>query len=125
MEPGSDFEQTGGLPLDLDPPLARFRDAGQDLQECALACAVAADYAENLAALDFEVNVLECPKLLFPLGSNRRSSAEQIGRRAGEALGFAGDHVAQGCVALMLRLVVDNIFLAETLGTDYDVGHVT
>ena len=45
-----------------DLVLGRIGDPGEDLEERALAGAVRPDDVEALAALDFEVDVFECPK---------------------------------------------------------------
>ena len=64
VKAGADLEQARNPALDCDAPLGRLGDAREDLQQCALAGAVAADDADHLAALDLEAHILERPELL-------------------------------------------------------------
>ena len=126
MKSSSDFEQAGDPPLDLGTALARFCDAGEYLQERALACTVAADDTDNLATLDFEVDVLERPELLgfsppaTIAGLRTRSAAERTRLFMLRAI-TSREHR----VALTLYLVADDILLAEPLDADNSVvGHL-
>src|SRR5262249_2225816 len=61
VEAGADFEQAANAPVQLYGSLGRLRDAGKDLEQGALAGAVAADDADDLAAFDLEGDALEGP----------------------------------------------------------------
>src|SRR5262249_13118101 len=69
MKASADLEQAGDAAGDGDAPLARLGDARQDLQECRLASAIAADDAEHLAALNLEAHVLQRPEFLGRLAA--------------------------------------------------------
>ena len=64
VEASADLEQAGDAPLHLDPSARRGGDAAQDLEQRALAGAVAPDHAEHLALLDFERHVAQRPDRL-------------------------------------------------------------
>ncbi len=64
MEAGARLQQRGHLPAHDRAPLGRLGDARQDLQQRALAGAVAPDDAQHLAALHLEGDVLKSPKEL-------------------------------------------------------------
>ena len=47
----------------------RLGDAGEDFEQCALPCPVAADDADHLSALDFERDIFQRPDVgLFAFG---------------------------------------------------------
>ena len=64
VEAGADFEEGGDAALILDAAGARRGDVGEELQEGALAGAVLADDAENLALLYFERDITESPDVI-------------------------------------------------------------
>src|SRR5580700_1171635 len=59
MKAGADLEQAGDPAAQGDAPLGRLGYAGQDLEQRALAGAVPANDAEDLALAHLEVNILE------------------------------------------------------------------
>jgi hypothetical protein len=61
VKTGPDFEKARHTASDHGTPLRRFGDAVEDLEERALAGAVAANDAEDLALLDVEADVLGRP----------------------------------------------------------------
>ena len=61
MEAGADFQQRPDPPVDLGFAAGRLGDPGEDLQQRALAGAVAADDAENLALAHFKTDVPQRP----------------------------------------------------------------
>ena len=73
VEAGAHLEQAGDAALDLDPPAGGGGDAREDLEQGALAGAVAPDDPQHLALLDFERNVLERPERLTVAGCRGRS----------------------------------------------------
>src|SRR5262245_40520424 len=65
MKAGSDLQDTGHTTADLDPPLGWLGNPTENFQERALAGAVAANDTDNLAFIDPETNVFQCPELLL------------------------------------------------------------
>ncbi len=63
MEAGADLQERRHAAADADFSAGRLGDAAQDLEQRALAGAVAADDADDLARLDREGDVLERPEL--------------------------------------------------------------
>src|SRR3974390_1356250 len=61
VETSANLEQTSNAPPDPGAPRGRFCNAGENLQQCALACAVAADDSKNLALVDFQVDIAQRP----------------------------------------------------------------
>ena len=78
VKAGADLEQAGDAAADQrrGPRVGSVMRL-EDLQQRALAGAVAADDAEHLAALDLEADILERPELL-----DRRRPARSAGRAA-------------------------------------------
>ena len=72
MEAGADLEQRADAAVDLDAPRRRLGDARQDLQQRALAGAVAADDADDLAAPDLERHVAAAPRCVSDSSAARR-----------------------------------------------------
>src|SRR5438132_1521671 len=58
VEAGADFQQAADAAGDLDFPLGRLGDAREDLEQRALAGAVAADDADHFATVHLEAHVL-------------------------------------------------------------------
>src|SRR5439155_922839 len=67
MEAGPQLEDGGNLAVDLQVAGGLVEGAGQDLEEGALAGAVGADDADDLAAIDLEGHVLEGPEIAVAL----------------------------------------------------------
>ena len=59
MEAGADLEQRTDAAVDPDLAFGGFGDARQDLEQGALACAVAPDDAQHLSLLHIEGNIVE------------------------------------------------------------------
>ena len=57
MKTGADLEQARDASRYCDLPLARLGDARKDFEQRRLAGAVAADDADDIAALDLEIDV--------------------------------------------------------------------
>src|SRR5438094_7302021 len=62
VEAGADFEQTADAAGDLDLALGRLGDTREDLEQRALAGAVAADDTDHFAAVHVEAHVLQGPE---------------------------------------------------------------
>ena len=116
MKAGADFEHAGDPAGELDASLVGLGDAADHLEQRRFAGAVAADDADDFAALDLEGNVLERPKIL---GGRRRA----VGRLAAQHVAnTVRDDVAQGDIAFA-ALMADAVFLTEIVHSDGDVGH--
>src|SRR5262249_40336068 len=124
MKAGADLEQTCDAADDSDAPLARLGDARQDFQEGRFAGAVAANDAEHLATLNFKANVLQRPEFLGRLAAYNGAAARRTDRPFPHIARHPRSNVTQGCIALALDLVTDDVFLAEPFGADDDIaGH--
>ena len=58
MKPRADLNQSGEAPVHGHPAEGWLHDPGQQLQDRALACAIAPDDRERFAAVDFKGDVL-------------------------------------------------------------------
>ena len=112
-------------PVIVDAARGRLGDAAEDLQQRALARAVAADDADDLALLDLEGDVLQRPELLDLVALDDGAPAGHVPRLARQVAHASREHVAQRGVAFRLRgVVADEVALAEALDGDDDIGHV-
>src|ERR1700680_5043678 len=112
MKAGPDFEQAGDAATEHPPPLGRFGDAAEDLQERALARAIATDDADDLALLDSEDDILERPELIDLVAREDRAPADDVDSLAREIANFTPNDVAQRRVpgaALTVGLVPHQI----------------
>src|SRR5262249_20098394 len=64
MKTGANLEERTNSPMELGMPLRRLDDARENLEQCALAGAVSADNADDLASFDVEADVVERPDRL-------------------------------------------------------------
>ena len=80
MEPGAELDHAADARAAGDEQVAARRavDAGDDLEERALARAVAADEAEGLAVVHLERDGLERPELLDALPPRSVEEAEHL-----------------------------------------------
>src|SRR5512132_2232978 len=115
MESRADLEQ--GAHASAYPRLAQGGrgDAGQDLQQGALACAVVADDPEGFAALHFEVEVPQGPEL-----AGRRASPQPLDP-LGDALGeqLVAAPIGTDLEALAEALHLDDEVAAHTTSAKY------
>ena len=72
MKSRADFEEARNTALYFHPTLARLGDAGEDLEEGALAGAVASNDSDYLSPGNFKIDILEGPKDLGTRGSRDR-----------------------------------------------------
>src|SRR5262249_2476358 len=100
MEAGAHLEQAADAAMDLGAARRRRRDAREDLQQGALAGAVAADDADRLAARDLEAHVAQRPQFLVV------AAAERAAQPARERALFA-----------------EAVALRQAEGADRDVAH--
>ena len=102
MEAGPHFEQAADAAADLDAALGGVGDLGEDLEQGALARAVAANDANDFAGRDIERNILESPD---GVGFGRTCASSDSTERLGDGL-------AEGMISLLPR--TDAILLAES-----------
>ncbi len=121
MKAGADFEQAGDAAAQGDAPLGRLGDAGQDLEQRALAGAVAADDAEDLALAHLEVDILERPEFLDRVALHDLPAAQEIAGLAAEIPQLLANDIAQcGVTGLPFALpaVADQIALRQIFDRD-------
>ena len=126
VKAGADLEQAGDAAAQHDPPLGRLGDAAQDLEQRALAGAVAADDAQDLALLDLEADILERPEFLDLVALNDLSSANDVDSFAGDVADLTPNHVAQSRIvraALAAGLMAHQVFFGQVFDGDDCVGH--
>src|SRR5262249_32574199 len=87
VESGSELEDRGHAAVDFDRTLRRGKRAGDDLQERALAGAVAPDDADDLAVRDRQRDVVQYV-LLAMLGPSGEGFLEHIERPCVHLVGF-------------------------------------
>ena len=85
MKAGADLQEGADPTAHDDLALRWVGDAGEDLEDGALAGAVPADDAEDLAALDLEVDVLEGPEGVLRL-CGLPEGPQGVAHRIGDAL---------------------------------------
>src|SRR6516162_901606 len=95
MKTCSDLEQACDASAQQDPPLCWRSDAAQNLEQRALAGAVATNDPDGLAVFDLEANVLERPKFLHLVALNNLSPMDNIEGFARKTADFASDDVPQ------------------------------
>jgi hypothetical protein len=122
METGSDFEQAGYSTVEFHSPARRLQNARQDLEQGRLSGAVATDDADDLAALDLEIDVAQCPELFQHVALDHGATAQHIGSLAHDAARAANQRLTQDR-AVMEPVVPNDEALAELVGTDDDIGH--
>src|SRR5260370_24956556 len=98
MEAGSDLEQRGDAPANLDLSLRGISNFGENFQQRALARAVAADDADNLSFLDAERNIAQRPKGICGSGFLRKGVFQQADQTLAEhrLLARLAQHVLLG-----------------------------
>lgn len=64
VEAGADLKQGGNAATGLDAASGRGGDTGEELQQRGFAGTILADDANDVALLDLEVDVLQCPDIL-------------------------------------------------------------
>src|SRR5664280_1644350 len=86
VEAGAHLEQASDAPVQLDAPLGRLGDAGQDLEQGGFTGAVAADHADDLARRDLERDVLERPDRLLGAPAATEGSRHGVGNAFAQRL---------------------------------------
>ncbi|AHF94851.1 hypothetical protein OPIT5_28465 [Opitutaceae bacterium TAV5] len=123
METGADLQERRHSPAQGDTAFGRFGDAGENLEQGAFPCSVAADDTEHLATLDLEGNVLQRPEFLDLVTLDDLASTHHIEGLAGEVFPVADKGVAQGVVAFPRPLVTDQVALGKIFDGDDGVTH--
>src|SRR5262249_44910693 len=91
VESGSKFEEGGDAAGGFDEAFGGLQDAGDDLEQRALAASVGADETERFAPLDVEGDVAERPEI----GVERAGAGEKLAQTVG---GLAVEAVKLGDV---------------------------
>src|SRR5215472_6896721 len=101
VKAGADFEQARDAAAERDPPGSRFGDTAQNFQKGALAGAVAADDAQNVALLDLEADILERPEFLNLASLEHLPAASGRKRLARKITDLVSDHISQCRIAFI------------------------
>ena len=119
VKAGADLEQRAHAAVHLGAALGRLGDARQDLQQRALARAVAADDAQHLALVQLERHVAQRP--------DRRHRSAAANARALAAAQHAERRDQRGVDRLthvaVVRTFADAVPLAKIVGANGDVTH--
>src|SRR5262245_5475040 len=115
MESRADFQQTADASAQLRLTFGWLRDLRQDLEQRALAGAVAADDADDIAAAHVKRHVTERPKFC------RLLITSFAGHPAHRTLEGVGEGIAQRRMAFAPPELV---LLAQAVNSDCKVGHV-
>src|ERR1700743_999119 len=108
MKSCTDFEKARNTSTKHDPSTRRRRDAAQDFQQSAFACAVTPDDPEDLATLHLKIDILKCPEFLSSVTLNDRPTTSQIERLPRKISGFAHNHITQRRISFSLGSPVSN-----------------
>ena len=103
MESRSHLEQGTDPSSNIHPTRGRVGDPRQDLEERALASAVATDDPEDLAALDLERHTVKCP---FEAGRGFCPAAKELPEAAHQ--GVSKHRVVSFAESVTLRYVLDD-----------------
>ncbi len=121
VKSGADLEQRSDTADDGRVPLRGLGDAREDLQERALARAIAPDDAERLTLVELEGDVVEHPDpLVVARRDASRARADGLARSPQAGASAVGDDVANRLVGLALPDAID---LAEFDCADRDIAH--
>ena len=97
METGADFQQRADAAVEIDLAGGGFGDAAEDFEQRALARAVAADDADDVALSDVEGHVAQRPERFLRGAPERMARAlEERFRQRGRPVAFVGDRVRLG-----------------------------
>src|SRR4051812_37293757 len=108
--------------MDFDAAFGGFGDAGQNLQEGALARSIAADDADDFASSDLERDGFERPYVVVPSGARSFSGAIDRPQRPQRRRDDPRERIAQGVVPGVLRFS-DAKPLSEAVYPYRDVVH--
>ena len=75
MKAGADFEQAAHAAVNFGKAGGGLRDAGENLQQCGLSGAVAADQADDFALLNVEGDIAQRPEIVARRGARRVEKA--------------------------------------------------
>jgi hypothetical protein len=76
MKSRSHFQQTPEAAAEAGPPRRRFGHPGEELQQCALAGAIASNDPDSITAFEFEGDILQSPDHVLPVAWISAKSAE-------------------------------------------------
>src|SRR4029078_13335481 len=82
VESGADFQQARDAAAQCDSAQGGLGDPREDLKQGAFAGAIAADYAEYLALMDLEADIVEGPEILDGAALHHLPSPDDVDRPA-------------------------------------------
>src|SRR5438105_2692510 len=114
MKPGSYFQQRADPPINVGVTRRRARDARENFQQRAFACAVAPDNAERFSGLHFKRYIVERPEGFGLLAVARKRTLDQ-----------ANDFILQRAVSAVALLMADLVGFAQVFDANRNVTHQT
>src|SRR5581483_8440870 len=117
VETGPDLEERASAAINIHSAGGRLSDSIQNLQKCALACAVAADDPDGLAPFHIERNVIHRPK---NFGGGSFAPAQPV-----EQPSWRTDQlIVERFIAAKAALVRNAVRFAQVLDGKGDLGHL-
>src|SRR6266849_2316389 len=110
MKPRAHLQQAGHAPGDCHLADRRFRNPGQDFEQCGFPGAIAADDSDSIALLDIEADIPERPE--FFASRILLARYARLAERPRGTLDTACDDIPQRRVALR-GLMTEDVLLSE------------
>jgi hypothetical protein len=118
VEPGANLEQRSDAAVDIRPSAGRLGDAGENLEERALAGSVAADETDHFAGSDLERRLAQRPQfgVVWCSGTFGQEPARAAHRRGAEI---------DKALAKRLLPYAELVLLSQPLGVYRNLTHLT
>src|SRR5206468_5864157 len=120
---GAHFKQTRYASQNPYASLRWFGDPAQELEQRGLAGTIATDDANHVAPPDFETHVSKRPEFFQHVTLDYGLAAKNVSRLLPDAVRAVHQHVPEGYIPAVIRLMADDVFLAKVFGFDNDVAH--
>ena len=117
MKAGADLQETGEATPHADAPRGWFGDPAQDLEQRALASAIAADDSYDFSFLHFETHIFERPEA-FCFRSRLSAQAADAAEWGRER---ARQHLAEAPTGIFTQ--ANGVFLADILNGNRRAAH--
>src|SRR5947207_1948848 len=121
MEAGTDLQERADASPDVGMAVGRLRNAGEDFEQRALPCPVAADDTDHFSALNLERDVFQCPDVgLLAPGAVIRGMPQSGPQAAKGRSEGVRDDITERLVRLPFP---DPVLLCESLATNGYITH--